>query len=733
MLCFSLIFTAIASSPQGDEPVGGRHAPLWSSRKPTGGLIERTVDLTGDGLADVLDGADYSGGIRIVDARDGSDWLVLDLVRWNTQVTPADVDGDGVHDLVVGEPRFDAGSGYPDPGRIAVWRGGSARLAWQVEGTDAAPGLGDDLSVADVDGDGLADVVAVTPEVERLALRGYDGRELWRFADVRAESARLVHDLDGDGAPDLLIAEDGALRAVSGRSGVALWTTPHPTSSPSLRASVSTLAHDLDGDGLPELILNEPRAEGEAGAVTVLRAIDGTRLWRRTGGAARAQLGREAALEDLDGDGTPEWIDAIDDKHRDEARITVLDLRSGARRWQRTLPHRVDPGPAIHRTDLNADGAPDFVVAASWPDDTASVHALDARTGRELWPVMPVLRGGAIQSIAPGDSDGDSWPDFFVAGRDFGAQGQGRVLAVSGATGGVLWRRPGVEPWDSFGVPLHHVPRAGAPDLLYTTSSPVLAGTPIHRLDPSTGNLLWTVHAAGLYRGLEEVRTDDLDGDGRPELFARAYNSNDAGRGFWTAWDALTGDALWSSGGLTGPPPWNGDAWLGADADLDGDGWRDPLLVTQLGAHTQRRSMAISGRVGTWTAGLASSEDTVSQSAGGSAVLTVSAGPERGRDHYGVLFSENGPGVARFGAVDVPLAPSRWLTRTAVGLYPSGVFSAPSGRLSDDGCVRIDLHIGPGQIPAWVGRTLAFSVWTSNDLGNGPTWSTGHALLNVLP
>ena len=110
-----------------------------------------------------------------------------------------DVDGDGVSELLV------TGSG----GTVLLKRGAEGR----IDVTPLAAGAGRDLAIADLDQDGDQDFVVVLAANRRVdilynagdgSVAGSSSLELGSVANVSA------CDLNGDGAPDLLLAIDGS-------------------------------------------------------------------------------------------------------------------------------------------------------------------------------------------------------------------------------------------------------------------------------------------------------------------------------------------------------------------------------------------------------------------------------------------------------------------------------------------------------------------------------------------
>ncbi len=205
------------------------------------------------------------------------------------RVAVADLDGDGVLDLVV--------SGGA-PVRVAGWRRGLG--GWKF-GPLAPFAAGDggtppgDVAVGDLDGDGALDVV-----VDRRGVVLGAGGAAPRFVPLAAAGGRgrpLIADLDADGDLDLVM--DGTLLLNDARAGF--------TAAGDLLAEdfVPLFLADVDDDGFPDLV-------GEHSFRRNLRAgaFAGPRVHpREERDRIRALVAsRLLCTADLDGDGFPDRV-----------------------------------------------------------------------------------------------------------------------------------------------------------------------------------------------------------------------------------------------------------------------------------------------------------------------------------------------------------------------------------------------------------------------------------------
>lgn len=238
---------AFDASPLRLQSAGGR----------LGEQVACCTDVTGAPSLVIADPADGTGGI---DA--GGVWLVdagfpagtLDVLfaasghytgapgaHLGRAVATGDIDGDGSRDVLTASPSDPAGG--PDAGRVhgftTLGFGAAADLAtWTVEGEFAGMGLASAIAVGDVDGDGAPDVVLGAADVD---IGGADGGAVYLFygpmvgtdrasdADAvlygpvgsAAGATVAVGEIDVDAGADLWIGLPGV-------SPGAAWLVPGP-------------------------------------------------------------------------------------------------------------------------------------------------------------------------------------------------------------------------------------------------------------------------------------------------------------------------------------------------------------------------------------------------------------------------------------------------------------------------------------------------------------------------
>lgn len=227
--------------------------------------------------------------------------------------------------------------------------------------------------------------------------------------------------------------------------------------------------------------------------------------------------------------------------------------------------------------DVNADGAPDFLIGA--PQDGALMNgALLLYSGSShtvLWSYKGYNYERTGWSVAgPGDVDGDGVPDLAVGAVQFPTQvtpGNGSVKVFSGASKGVLWTKVGSFK-HALGLRLASIGDVngdGAGDLLAGTTMQYAlvldgaTGAQLAKLSDAVGNFAEVLGPAG-----------DVNHDGAPDYLVGAVGSyvrlySGATHGLLKTWTSLGADSFGSA--MSGVGDVNGDGYAEVAIGASGD------------------------------------------------------------------------------------------------------------------------------------------------------------------
>jgi len=487
-------------------PAAGEGAAFLFSGSPTGPSTEPTASASG-----LAPGDGFGGAVS----------------------APADLDGDGHFELVVGAPAS-AGEG------VVVALGGldpgmSMEPGWVMHGTQQEAWFAWSLDAAgDLNGDGYDDIVVGAP----------------RWDDtLPQEGAAFVFLGSADGPP-----ASSDWMAVGGQSGARFG---HTVAS----------AGDVNADGFDDLLVGAYRwdaADPDSGAAFVFHGsaagLGSTADWTYTGQLGEGLGSGLAAAGDVNGDGCGDVLVGarfFSDPEETEGAVYLFDgsatglASAWSWRFQGDAPSSNLGLSMAGQDDLNGDGFADVVLGAyDWalPTETEGGRIWVFLGSAEGLPPSPAwvwsgTEAGDLlghQLGRTGDSDGDGLGDLFVGapGADAGpGNNNGELLWFDGGAGG-----PASAPlWSYLG-------------------------------EASDGLLGFATTGAG-----------DLDGDGLGDLAALVAN-------WWGP--ALDGGAaiLTFPGGPAGPPP--SPIWASAPpsdgqsigpvaraaGDVNGDGFGDLMV-----------------------------------------------------------------------------------------------------------------------------------------------------------
>lgn len=256
------------------------------------------VDMDADGTDEVLY---YDQGIWLVKA-DGSVMPGWPRGVPENSAAAADLDGDGVPEVVVASPIHSEGLSL-----FAYHRDGS-----MVEGFPVwfPSGYVDTFcAIGDVDADGELEIVLAVPDLETYTLSvkivssgGVVERTLQTTVSGGAGHAPALADLDGDGVPEIILDVNGALYVWYGDGSVF----PGWPQTWNQWSNLAPVVGDIDGDGAPDIAVTH--YTGTSGEGTVRAYNRNGQLLKGFPKPITVNGDETIAIADLDLDGRNELV-----------------------------------------------------------------------------------------------------------------------------------------------------------------------------------------------------------------------------------------------------------------------------------------------------------------------------------------------------------------------------------------------------------------------------------------
>lgn len=367
-------------------------------------------------LLDLMSGAD----VTITGRRAGDALIVAapGALTSNSTMIAADVNGDGLSDLIIGFPQADGPGGRTDAGQVYIIYGqrglpsGSIRdLANTppdiiVYGADSGDELGSSLAAGDINGDRVKDVIVGAPHAAGPNNSRPNVGEVYVLFGGAALRRFPTRDLANTSTgPDITIYGWGGS---DGKAGD--------------RAGTAVASGDVNGDGIDDVIVGAP---GEKGPDDKSRA--GERGFAPDAGAVFIFFGsstppavRDASMP------LPAGVNMLLYGRLGKARISALSIDFGE-----------SAGGAVAVGDVNGDGLTDVIVGAASSngpmDDRLGAGAIYVILGRRRNITDPPLAFDVDQRQGSGRRVG-SPPDAYIYGARPGDQ-VGVMLAAGDING----------------------------------------------------------------------------------------------------------------------------------------------------------------------------------------------------------------------------------------------------------------------------------------------------------
>jgi FG-GAP-like repeat len=496
------------------------------------------VDLNGDGLLDVADFDYDSSALTVFLATSATtyaqpaSYTTTDEANDGCSLTAGDLNGDGKPELLAANCNQDNITVFLNTGNGAFQTG-----VYYASALSAADGTSADiypeaLSVADVNGDGKADVVVANDDGSDITILLGKGDGTLQISTVGyavggyPEFPPVIADFNGDGLADILVPDneyslvympgygDGTFRAALDYYS--------PIADNGYAYGIGIATGDFNGDGQPDFVLGNCCDE-TVGITVFLSRPDGSLQAGVNYGAGDLEY---VAVADFDGDGKldivaanrttgavqlftgvgdgtfatgstfatdasntqPTDIVVGDFNHDGKADVAVINsqgqnvgvlINAGEGSFQTAVNYALSVPytyTGIAAGDLNGDGNLDLAIALN---SGSAIAVLNGNADGTFQPEVDVLTLGNPQSVTIADLNGDGKLDLAATVAQNGIPEAEGIAVSLGGTGGVfqaaVYYASSIQSefWDRpepYFIKAADIDGDGKTDLVYTNS-----------------------------------------------------------------------------------------------------------------------------------------------------------------------------------------------------------------------------------------------------------------------
>jgi len=379
------------------------------------------------------------------------------------------------------------------------------------------------------------------------------------LSDGNGANAVAIADVNNDGKPDLVVTNwcaysscttPGTNVAVLLGNGDGTFQTAVAYASGGLYADSIAVA-DVNGDGKPDLIVANCGSSSQVNCVSTSNSGDVAVLLGNGDGTFKTAVlyslgasgATSVAVADVNGDGKPDLIVATGSSTEGLVGV-LLGVGDGTFGAVATYSSGGLSPLALAVADLNGDGKPDVVVTNQWADGTFTNSDVSVllNDGTGKFPTaVPYGTGGFFpDSVAIADVNRDGKPDLVVANSSVGINGGlGNVGVLLGKGDGTFLA---AVPFASGGygaaaVAVADVNGDGMLDVVVANcsgSSSDCTGT-AGNVGVLLGNGGGSFQTAVTYTSGSNfpfaVAVGDVNGDGRPDIVAANCSTVNCGQG----------------------------------------------------------------------------------------------------------------------------------------------------------------------------------------------------------